>query len=220
MRSLNRKGQLIVILLLGFFGYIIDGVFGSAYGSLERAAFFYLLGGYIHKNEVLKQVKQKRIQLIVFTFAAWGLGTVFYYIMNICMISNGVKYQILYLLCEILLRAISVTVCSVCIFLLFLGMHFTNAIVNKIAATTFGVYLIHEGLFARWWLWKGLLKVDTVQYASPMFIFWAIGSIVLVFVVCSVIDLVRISFLEEPALSFADRIITIFHRKFAAVTMK
>jgi hypothetical protein len=38
--------------------------------------------------------------------------------------------------------------------------------INKIASTTFGVYLIHESIIGRPLFWYNILCVDTLQYES------------------------------------------------------
>ena len=80
-----------------------------------------------------------------------------------------------------------------------------SKLINTISAATFGVLLIHANSDAmRQWLWKDVL--DNVGfYNSPWLPLHAIGSVVLIFTVCSVIDLVRIRFIERPILNWWDR---------------
>ena len=59
--------------------------------------------------------------------------------------------------------------------------------VNAIASTTLGVYLIHENLFMRPYIWGNIFK-NAQQYNSPMFFLHYIGVVVIVFAVCSFID--------------------------------
>ncbi len=75
-----------------------------------------------------------------------------------------------------------------------------NKAVNVIASTTFGVLLIHaNGDAMRQWLWKDLLNVPSLYTSSfGMLVLYAIAIPVVVFIVCSLIDLVRIYLLEKP----------------------
>ena len=78
--------------------------------------------------------------------------------------------------------------------------------VNRIAATTFGVLLIHTaGEAMRKWLWNDLLRcVDA--YQSPWVYLHVVVSVIGVFAVCSALDMLRIRFLEGPMLKLWDKI--------------
>jgi len=70
-------------------------------------------------------------------------------------------------------------------------------IINRIAASTFGVLLIHANSDTmRQWLWKDVL--DNVKaYHSGYLIIHAFGSIIIVYVLCTLIDMLRIKFIES-----------------------
>lgn len=86
-------------------------------------------------------------------------------------------------------------------FLFFMNLKMENSkIINKIAATTFGVLCIHASSDAmRTFLWEDLLNVSAHYYSS----FWglvvhALLSAVGVFAVCSIIDMCKIRYIETP----------------------
>jgi len=67
---------------------------------------------------------------------------------------------------------------------------FTSQIVNKVASTTFAVYLIHANLLVVNWLWNKV--VSGYRFENSPFVFiYALGVTFLVFSICSVIDLIR-----------------------------
>lgn len=70
--------------------------------------------------------------------------------------------------------------------------------INTVSATTFGILLIHANSDSmRQWLWKDLL--DNVGFYNSIWMpVHAVGSVIGIFVVCSVIDLLRIRFIEKP----------------------
>lgn len=81
----------------------------------------------------------------------------------------------------------------------------SSKIINAIGATTFGVYLIHFecGSPSNHWLWTDI--VDCVgHYAAPYYIVYSILSIISIFVVCSIIDFVRIHTLEKWFMKFVE----------------
>lgn len=95
-------------------------------------------------------------------------------------------------------KALAVSV-AICAFLFFRSLEIPyNKRINKVAASTYGVLLIHANSdVMRRWLW-----VDTLRNGQMFFSDWlplhAIGSVLLVFVVCTIIDLMRIQFVEMP----------------------
>ena len=71
-----------------------------------------------------------------------------------------------------------------------------SRIINLIASATFGVYLIHDEKFMRSFLWDRLFKVN--EYSkSKMLIPYSIAVILLVFISCIVIELIRANTLEK-----------------------
>lgn len=101
---------------------------------------------------------------------------------------------------------------GLCAFLFFknLNMKYSPA-VNRIAASTFGVLLIHtagnmRGSAMKNWLWNGFLK-NAEAYARPLpaYLLHAAASILGVYLVCTLIDMLRIRFLEKPFFALWDK---------------
>lgn len=79
--------------------------------------------------------------------------------------------------------------------------------INTVASATFGVLLIHANSDTmRSWLWRDLLK-NTTMYSKPWgaAIAHAVISVLAVFTVCVLIDLLRIRWLERPFFKWYDR---------------
>ena len=73
-----------------------------------------------------------------------------------------------------------------------------SKVINRIAQSCFGVLLIHANCDAmRTWLWKDFLDVAG-QYHTNTFILHSILSVLGIYVVCTIIDQLRISFIEKP----------------------
>ena len=83
-------------------------------------------------------------------------------------------------------------VTAVCIFLEVLRKLY-GKIINEIAASTFGVLMIHANSDAmRQWLWKDKLNnMGAYMRPFPYWLLHAIGSVALVYIVCTVIDQIR-----------------------------
>lgn len=86
-------------------------------------------------------------------------------------------------------------------FLFFRNLKMRNSrFVNRVAATTFGVLCIHASSDAmRTLLWKDVLDVaGHFSLPMPKLILFSAASAVTVFAVCSLIDMLRIRFVEKP----------------------
>ena len=92
------------------------------------------------------------------------------------------------------------------LFLYFKSLKIRNSkIINVIASSTFGVLLIHSCSDSmRQWLWRDTFK-NVEMYESPVMPLHAIGSVILIFTVCVVIDQLRIRFIEKPVFALWDK---------------
>jgi hypothetical protein len=94
-----------------------------------------------------------------------------------------------------------------------------NRFINTLGASTFGVLLIHANSDAmRTWLWCDTLN-NVGIFSSPtlVVIVHSIISVLLVYSFCTVIDWLRIKFLEQPFFSrFGDSIDRLQNRIFAS----
>jgi hypothetical protein len=81
---------------------------------------------------------------------------------------------------------------------------FYNKWVNIVASVSLGVYLIHDNNFVRPFLWKTLLK-SPEMYSSNYLILHALASILGVYLVCTLIDLIRKNTIGEYCVALEDR---------------
>lgn len=94
---------------------------------------------------------------------------------------------------------------SVSSFMMFKNMKVRyNKWINMIAATTFGVFLIHtRGAAMRHWLWYDLIDCGG-HYNDTYYWAYAIGCVLAIFIVCSMIDMLRINLLEKRLFKVID----------------
>lgn len=76
-----------------------------------------------------------------------------------------------------------------------------SKIINTLASATLGIYLFHEYPFARPLLWDKLLRVKEV-YSSNIFIMYLFLSVIGLYLLGTVIDLIRIHMFEKPLFHF------------------
>jgi len=80
-----------------------------------------------------------------------------------------------------------------------------NKIINTISASTFGVLLIHANSDTmRQWLWKDTLN-NVSMYYSPYGWLFAILLVIGIYIICTLIDLIRIKLIENPFFKLWDK---------------
>ena len=80
-----------------------------------------------------------------------------------------------------------------------------NKIINTLAKATFGVYLIHDDDYIRVFLWKKLFK-NYVFINSKILIPYSIVVVLIVYALCTCIELFRIVILEEKYMKYIEKI--------------
>ena len=93
---------------------------------------------------------------------------------------------------------------ALCAFLFFKNLNIGySKIINTIAASAFGVLLIHANSDAmRQWLWQDTL--DNAGHYSNNIYLHAIISVLIVYAICTAIDFIRIHLLEIPVFKAID----------------
>lgn len=95
---------------------------------------------------------------------------------------------------------------GVCSFIWFKNLRIPHSrFINAVGATTFGVFLIHTcGDIMRQWLWQDV--VDCVSHINaPHYYIYAPVAVLCVFVVCSLLDWLRMQTVERWGLTLYDR---------------
>ncbi len=90
-------------------------------------------------------------------------------------------------------NSLAVLAASLCLFAFFTKINIAGKkvckVINTLATATFGVYLIHEHRYLRY-LWPQWLSVESNADKPWMILHW-LGSVVLVFMLCATIELIR-----------------------------
>ena len=76
-------------------------------------------------------------------------------------------------------------------------LRFKSVFINRIAKTSFAVYLIHEHAILKPILWNDILNIGYLADNNLMIVSVLIITFI-IFAICSLIDLARIRFIEKP----------------------
>lgn len=99
-------------------------------------------------------------------------------------------------------------VTAVCSFAFFVNVNIKQSkLINMVAKSVFGVLLIHaNNLTMIDFVWKKLFRSQwAFENLESAFIVHAFVTVMVIFSVCSVIDMVRIRFLEKPIFEYFDK---------------
>lgn len=209
--SLNRNGYIIVILAVGIFGLLL-GELGSALHDLEKAVFYYLLGGYFK----LYSKDSKRAKWLLS-----GVGVILLLLINgvlqynIYSNSDAVILRKFFSMASIIIEPLLVSA----LFYLFVNLRIgVNTFVNKTASYTFGIYLFHEAPYTRGLLWNRLVNADPYYVAGGgTFLAYSAAVIAAVFLIGAVIDILRQKLIDKKMIYVIDRIEEKFKKSFLEI---
>lgn len=88
--------------------------------------------------------------------------------------------------------------------------------INMIASATFGVYLIHDSSYIRYYLWTNIFKINQYQ-DSTFLILYSILVMFILYVSCTMIDLIRKKLVEKPYMLFVNHYTYYFLKSFKII---
>ena len=200
IRHLDKKMHQWLILLMLFI-YTIMGTSYKYQVSMNYVSWFsvlFLIASYLRFYNTTYKGKELK----------WGVMTVISMIVSmttvvaIPYVSVWIGKPIPYHFFVADSNHLMAVITAVCSFMYFKDVKLKNSrIINTIAASTFGVLLIHANSNTmRKWLWQDILDNEG-QYGTSTFVLHAVGSVVVVFVVCIIIDYIRIRIIENISLN-------------------
>lgn len=168
--------------LRGFDHIVSNNGFGDleAGKNLFSFMYIYMIGGYIRLHCESKDAPK----------ASYLLGALVCWLLNIQLETGILKFLELE---DMVLKFTNPLVILTAVFLLlyFKDLHFHSKIVNTLASTSLGVYIIHEFAYVRNVIWNifDFRKVDSNNILLNLV--YIISIIVIVFGICVAIDLLR-----------------------------
>ena len=193
LRKLSQKKHLLLLAVLAVFWYGIP-VFTwlpERLRDLLWFVFLYCISGYLRRYNSAEKQKAG-------TWLTIGTGLLllsFGY--AVVLLNFLVRYQERYETAYFQTWQILMLLTAIPLLLGFVRLKVkNNALINKMAAASFGIYLIHDSNYVRYFLWRDLLK--SVAYRdSAALIPYAIAMVMLVYLVCLALENVRSALLNS-----------------------
>ena len=179
------------------------------FSNLDLFVLGYLIGAYIRLYVDKKQNNKKTILILFLTFIVTIVAVTLRYIWDM---NKGLSIDITRTASYILdNKSIFVIVMATLIFIIFRNSTIkNNKSINRIAKSTIGIYLIHDNLLVRRYLWEKVAVLNINILHPISFIIFAILITMAIYVVCLVIDQIRIILFEKIEDKISERVSDIY----------
>lgn len=179
--------------------YVVLPSFAKANVVFNYVTWFsilFIIASYIriYPKNWFNNTKITGMLMVVSLILSWGSVAVLATLSRVVGKNIGISYFFVSDSNKILALATGVSA-----FLFFKNINIGHSkIINTIAASTFGVLLIHANSNTmRRWLWQDTFN-NVGVYESGNVVIHAVVSVILIYAVCTVIDICRIKLLEAP----------------------
>lgn len=203
LHSINKQTYQKLLILLVVIWSIVPTFTTSSYQENDLLWFItlYCISGYIKLFGFNHKFQTKHY------FWVWLVCSLFTYLTAIIFTLLGAKWptvssHALYFFGQ---NKITVLLASLSLFMTFATLNIKyNKVINIIASTTFGIYLIHDNKYIRYFLWRTVFK--NAAYADTLALIpYSILAVGIVFVVCSTFDFFRIKVIEKLYMKFVNK---------------
>lgn len=203
--TMHKKILLVATMIL----YVVPTILPRAHYGLSvnfgQCVIIYMYAGYIKKYVDMTNKGWKKHLLMAIVLY---LIVVFSNVLLI-FLGNYLEVGIFTQNSEHLAKLYSpfILIAGIELFIAFAKMKaYQNRVINVLANATLGIYLIHDNNLFREYLW-GMLCKNPEWYASKYMLLHAIISILAVYVVCTIIDLLRQATVEKIYLSIINKLL-------------
>ncbi len=207
VKALTRRQHFLLICLLLLFYTLLPMFpkFSVRFNYVEWFSILFVVASYIRRYNALDGVRH--------SYWGWAtLGLLLGYGLFCVAVMNNVAdekkfgYVFHFVSDSNKVLAFALALCS---FMWFKGLKIRQSrLINALGASTFGVLLIHANSDTmRQWLWVEKVKVvdSFIKYDTADMLLYAAACVVVIFMACASIDIVRSRFIERPLNSCIER---------------
>lgn len=202
INRMDYKKLFKIIILMWIILIVLGMINETPYYGLYRGIFYYLIGAlFRHCNQ--QNIEKNKIKKGIIAMCCAIFGWIFGAFMCYYSLKNGC-YNKWY---EWIFYFFACPMCSMGFFKMFEIFPIKqNFFVNQVAATTFGIYLLHDSVVARRLIWLDIFRIDAVFLDNIIFLFAAFGISLIVFISCSIIDMLRRYFFDAIILKYVNKV--------------
>ena len=196
LEKVDPKHSMYLLLFVWFSWYAGTTLLQSNYSDLQRGAFFYMLGVQLKRTDF----KMNKSFAIVLFVSMWTIFACidFYIVNNTKGFFELLMRQIQHLFC--------IPISVVALYCLFTNIDVKYSLfINTVAATTFGIYLVHDCVLGKPLVWNCIFHTLDIQYQSEWFPCYLIVTCITIFCVISAIDYLRIRLFENKYMPYCNQ---------------
>jgi hypothetical protein len=202
LNGLNQKNYQSLLVMLVILWSLLPTLTNLEYqgNSLTWFITLYAIAGYARLYGFNKKFSSKHYFIfgLIFSILTYSTSAVF----TIMGSKWNIFIRITYFYDQ---EKISVLLISLSLFMAFATLKINhNKWINIIASAAFGVYLIHDSNIIRPFLWLEVFK-NAQHQDSLLLIPYSIVVVAIVYIVCTVIDLIRQRVIEKPYMILVNR---------------
>ncbi len=217
LTSLDKRDFQKFLLVFGLIICIIPTFFSASYFTSRIAwlVFVYFFGCYIRLHKWGRKISTSK-----YIFLLLGSTAITFAItLLIRKFNPGHYYADPYFFQHA--NTLSMFITSLALFMIFSRIKIPySRFINTIAATTFGIYLLHDHTFVREFIWREEF-FNSIKYQSSLRItYYSIAATIIVFIACCIIDLIRIYTVEKLYLFILNKYAPILCRRATSITDK
>ena len=191
LTKLSKQEYLKLLLLLFLVWCVYPTITGDNFTYSEMIFFIvlYIIGGFIRLHVDIDKLSMKKL-VVIFSISiiiTYILFTTFASIDSLSQLAMFNKETSIFKK----VYSLPVVTGSISLLLIFLKRkEFSNKNINYISGSVLGVYLIHSNFLFSPYLWTKFIHIQT-YFNSTNLIIISIISIILVYIICTIIDIMR-----------------------------
>lgn len=191
--SLSRKEFSKLLWLSILLTLILPTIFPKSLSMMSefiKFITFYMTGAYLRQFNCIWDNKRSGLYISILGFSFLILSIIAINYLGLILQSNSIAAHATYFSQNL---SIIPFIIAVGLFILFKNIPLTtNPLINTISSTTLGIYLIHENIFVRNYIWNPIFNVkEYISDSTISFILIFLLSTITTFIVCSLIDYCR-----------------------------
>ena len=204
---LSKKELKIMILSIIIIYSIIPSIcyyitqYQWSFSNFDFMIVSYIIGAYIRINGFSKFDKKRTcVKTILFSFSILIFWVIFMDSLAYILKNNS------YIWMATVTRAPTsflLLMIAIATFYIFKNNSFNSKIINFIAPSMLGVYLIHDNDLIKPWIWKELFPNNNYLYSNYLVVHFGV-KVFAVFIISLVIDLLRRYIIEKPCKQLID----------------
>lgn len=189
LMAFSKKEHQKLLIIIVMFWSILPQILmcGFERNNLLWFLSLYCIGAYIKLFGFNQTIKKRHYILLMILSIIFTMTTV----IILLFLKERYNFELIEPNYFLGMTSFNVLIMAVCVFMLFKSVKIESRFINRIASTSFGVYLIHESGCVRELLWKKwFVKIGLIR--NPfLIVLCGIGIAFVVYGVCMLIDFIR-----------------------------